>query len=232
MFARFEKASVCPACECVDTQDWYGRVNKTLGQILGELPSTLEVYTSRSHVWLARCDNLSCGRLSYWLRNSSIDDEESWSEPRFVAFHDDVRQPPNEGLTDEEVDLYGQAATVALASPRAACALLRVPLENFLRREINDRSHRVDRMRLAELIDFAVANLDLSATLRDGLSAIRVQGNQAVHDVYGISQHASEDTVHWLFVAIDDLVDDLYVKRRKWALLTDTSRPKSVEEPF
>lgn len=223
---------MCPACECVDTQDWYGQVNKTLDQLLHELPSTFEVHTGRSHVWLARCDNLSCGRLSYWLRTSPIDDEDSWSEPRFVAFHHDVRQPPDQGLTEEEADLYQQAATVATASPRAAFALLRVLLENFLRREITARGHNVTRKRLAELIDFAVEHLNLSATLSDGLSAIRVQGNQAVHDVYGISQPASEDSVHWLFVAIDDLVDDLYVKPQKWIPLTDTSGPAPEDESF
>lgn len=232
MFDGFENPSRCPGCEGPDTQDWYGRVNMTLGDLLVELPPTLELNTGSSHVWLARCNNLQCGRLSYWLRTQSFDDEDLWLDPRFVRFHDDARQPPDEGLIEEEADLYRQAAMVAAVSPRAACALLRVLLEGFLQREITARGHNVGRKRLVELVEAAVEHLNLSATLRAGLSAIRVQGNQAVHDVYGISQPAGEDTVHWLFVAIDDLVDDLYIKPQKWVPLTETSPPVPEEEPF
>ncbi len=231
-FDAFESLSMCPACERANTQDWYGQVNMTVSQLLDGLPPRLEIDTGRSRVWLARCNNLHCGQLSYWLRTRDLQDEYLWLDPRFVAFHYDLRQPPDEGLNEDEADLYRQATTVASASPRAACALLRVLLEIFLRREITSRGHDVGRKRLVELIEFAVEHLNLSATLRNGLSAIRVQGNQAVHDAYGISQPANEDTVHWLFVAIEDLVDDLYVKPQKWVPLTDTSPPVPEEEPF
>ena len=128
-----------------------------------------------------------------------------------------IRIPPTEGLKPEETKLYKEAAAVAPISRRAACALLRVLLEAFLKRHLADAGQSLKRESLAELIDMAVAHLDLSRTLKEGLTAIRKRGNASVHDPYGLTDDARSADLPWLFRAVDDLVDDLHVKPNKWA---------------
>ena len=133
-----------------------------------------------------------------------------------------VRIPPADGLEDEEVKLYVEAAGIAPASPRAACALVRVLLEALLKRHLDQAGHAIKGNRLADLIDLAVAELDLSQTLKTGLTAIRKRGNTAVHDPYGLTDDTQAEDLPWLFQAVDDLVDDLHVKPQKWAGMAGT----------
>lgn len=38
------------------------------------------------------------------------------------------------------------------------------------------------------------------------------RNNEASHDIYGISAETADANVEWLFVAIDQLIDDLHAK--------------------
>ena len=67
------------------------------------------------------------------------------------------------------------------------------------------------------MTELAVGHLDLSQTLKQGLTAIRKQGNTAVHDPYGLTEDARAEDLRWLFQAVDELVEELHVKPQKWA---------------
>ena len=149
---------------------------------------------------------------------------------RFVALHRDIRQAPDQGLEHEETELYQEAAAVTEVSPRSACALLRLLMESLLKRHLANAGHSTNNKTLFKLIELAEQKLDLSSLLKSGLSAIRVQGNEASHDIYGISAETADANVEWLFVAIDQLIDDLHIKPQAWAELEQ--RPSPEEEPF
>jgi len=220
----------CAKCEYGEEPDWLAIVDHSLNDLLDELPKSLSLHLDDSTIWLARCTRRSCLALSYWLRSPSERSYDGWSFERFIALHRDVRQPPDQGLVPEEAELYQEAATVARLSPRSACALLRLLMESFLKRHLTNAGHSVSKKQLVRLIEMAEQHLDLSSMLKSGLSAIRVQGNEASHDIYGISAETADENVKWLFVAIDQLIDDLYVKPQKWAELEQRSSPD--EEPF
>ena len=220
----------CAACGYGEEPDWLAIVDLKLNDLLDELPESLRLHMDDSAIWLARCDRKKCLALSYWLRSPSEHSYDGWSMERFVALHRDVRQPPDQGLEHEESELYREAATVAGVSPRSACALLRLLMESFLKRHLTDAGHSTNNKRLFKLIELAEQNLELSSMLKSGLSAIRVQGNEASHDIYGISVETADENVKWLFVAIDQLIDDLHLKPQKWAELERRSGPD--EEPF
>ena len=134
-----------------------------------------------------------------------------------------LRIPPEDGLEPGEVNLYQEASDVAGRSPRAACALLRALLEMLLKRHLVAKGHLADvekRIPLVKLIEMAVEHLDLTQTLESGLEAIRERGNTAAHDPYGLTDEAQSEDFPWLFAAVDDLVDDLYVKPKKWGGIT------------
>ena len=100
--------------------------------------------------------------------------------------------------------------------------MLRVLLEAFLKRHLTAAGQPVKRKNLAGLIDEAVVHLDLSQTLKDGLTAIRRRGNASVHDPYGLTDEVRAADLPWLFQAVDDLVDDLYAKPNRWAGIAGT----------
>ena len=127
-----------------------------------------------------------------------------------------VRTPPAEGLEPEETELYEEAAAVAPHSRRAASALLRVLLEAFLKRCLEDAGQPVEGKNLFELIEAAVSHLDLTKTLTKGLTAIRRRGNASVHDPYGLTDDTRAADLPLLFQAVDDLVDDLHTKPTRW----------------
>lgn len=220
----------CVACGYGEEPAWLAVVHRSLNELLDELPESLSLDLDDSAIWLARCERSECMALSYWLRSPSEHSYDGWGMERFVALHRDVRQPPGQGLELEEAELYREAAAVTGISPRSACALLRLLMESLLKRYLADAGHSSSNKKLFKLIEMAEQHLDLSSMLKSGLSAIRVQGNEASHDIYGISAGTAEDNVKWLFVAIEQLIDDLYVKPQKWAELEQPPNPE--EEPF
>ena len=94
------------------------------------------------------------------------------------------------------------------------CVLL---LERFLKRHLATAGHSVERKKLVAVIDLAVEHLDLSKTLKTGVTAVREQGNTALHDPYGITDDANPEDLRWLFQAVDELVEELHVRPQKWA---------------
>ncbi|MCQ3805559.1 MAG: DUF4145 domain-containing protein [Acidimicrobiia bacterium] len=158
----------------------------------------------------SRCLSPSCKGLAAWVRES---EEPTLSGPTKMVFpHAGVRIPPAEGLEPEEIELYEEAAAVAPASRRAASALLRLLLEAFLKRHLVDAKQPVEGKNLFQLIEAAVDHLDLTRTLKKGLTAIRRRGNASVHDPYGLTDDVRAVDLPLLFQAVDDLVDDLHTK--------------------
>ncbi|WP_419925903.1 DUF4145 domain-containing protein [Candidatus Poriferisocius sp.] len=195
---------------------------------------------SQGHLFVSKCLSQSCQALALWIASYEEgppiegppqfhDGQQvsSWVPSRkkvalLVFPHKGIRVPPEHGLEPEEVKLYEEAAAVALISPRAACALVRVLLEALLKRFLVAPEHSIrppkgGNKSLVELIDMAVADLPLSATLRDGLTAIRKRGNTALHDLDGLNDETRAEELPWLFQAVDDLVDDLHTKPQRWA---------------
>ena len=169
----------------------------------------------QGELYVSRCRSPKCRALTCWIK---ADDDEI----ELVYPQRGIRIPPAEGLEPEETELYKEAAAVAPTSPRAACALLRVLLEAFLKRYLAAAGTSVKGKKLVKLIDEAVARLDLSQTLKTGLTAIRKRGNESVHDPYGLTDEVRAEDLPMLFQAVDDLVDDLCVKPKKWADIAGT----------
>lgn len=182
-----------------------------------------EMEGSQGELLVSRCMSGACDALALWLKG--VDPQSGIERVRLVYSQAGVRIPPEDGLEPKEVKLYEEASDVAGRSPRAACALLRVLLEMLLKRHLVAKHHLADvekRIPLAKLIEMAVKHLDLSRTLETGLEAIRERGNAAAHDPYGLTDDARAEDLPSLFAAVDDLVDDLHIKPKKWSGITRT----------
>ena len=211
---------VCPSCGVVTDHLWFDELDATFtGPQRGE--AVVHTVGGRQGWLLAsRCLSPSCRALAAWIKTAPTSHH---SGPTKMVYPTPVSGfPPTEGLEPEETKLYEEAAAVAPTSRRAASALLRVLLEAFLKRHLADAGQPVKGKNLFELIEAAVGHLDLSRTMKEGLTAIRKRGNASVHDPYGLTDDARAEDLPWLFRAVDDLVDDLHVKPTRWAGIAKT----------
>ena len=188
----YNRLGTCPAC--------------------GVLTQRNEI-TSGNGYGVDQCVSVSCRGLAFWIRQDS--------QYKLVYPQAGIRTPPTDGLHDRELAIYAEAAAVSPVSPRAACALLRVLLEAFLKRHLEDKGSSTVGKPLVDLIGLAVSDLGLSSSLRDGLTSIRKRGNRAVHDPYGLTDDARAEDLPWLFQAVDSLVDELHTNPKRWAELAD-----------
>lgn len=212
---QWGKPGPCPSCGVVTNHIWF------IGMV-GSVPDPLTGAPTQHHTWgdqgwllVSQCVVEGCKALALWFERH----DSTRNDAELVYPLAGVRIPPEDGLADEEVKLYKEAAAIERMSPRAARALLRALLESFLKRHLVAAGQPVKDKRLVGLIDSAVEHLDLSQTLKKGLSAVREQGNTVMHDPYDLTKDASAEDLRWLFQAVDELVEELHVKPRKWAEL-------------
>ena len=211
---------VCPSCGVVTDHLWFAELKSTfIGPKRGE-EVTHTVGGSQGWLLASRCLSPDCEGLAAWIRESSRAHIKGPTKMVYPLAR--LRTPPKDGLEPREAELYEEAAGVAPTSRRAASALLRVLLEAFLKRHLAAAGQPVKGKNLARLIEAAVDHLDLSRTMKEGLTAIRRRGNASVHDPYGLTDDARADDLPWLFQAVDDLVDDLHVKPTRWADISKT----------
>ena len=215
-----EARGPCPSCGAIADHIWFAHLWSDVSDEALEraVPHIME--GRQGALCVSRCMSQTCRALALWLRG--LDPQSGAMNVELVYPQVGVRKAPAEGLNEEEVKLYDEAAAVAPVSRRAACALLRVLLEAFLKRHLTKAGQSSDKKPLVELIELAVQHLDLSQTLKKGLTAIRKRGNTAVHDPYGLTDDARAEDLPWLFQAVDDLVDDLHVKPKKWAGISNS----------
>lgn len=211
----WEEPGLCPSCDYNTGHTWFrNTLASYLHPVDGELIES-EMIGSQGTLLVSQCMSSDCEALALWIKDNE-------NVVRLVYPQSVARFPPQKGLTEDETELYEEAVAVAPASRRAACALLRVLLEAFLERHLTHADHNVEGMPLVGMIELAVDHLELSQSLKDGLTAVRERGNTAVHDPYGLTDDTRTDDLPWLFQAVDDLVEDLHTKPEKWAGIAGT----------
>ena len=202
----------CPSCGVVTQHTWY---MITVGRFIDPVAQQFNnavIDGKQGRLCVSKCASPQCEALALWI-DQTVPKQTPGPPPdpmitplyaqvpkterrvSMVYPQAGVRIPPAEGLNEEEVQLYKEAAAVAPMSPRAGCALVRVLLEAYLKRHLAKAGHDLKgRPPLAKLIKSAEDHLDLSPTLKNGLEAIRKRGNTAVHDPYGLTDDTrSED---------------------------------------
>lgn len=210
---------VCPSCGVLTDHIWFRELAGTYTGV-GNKPDKETVGGLQGWLLASRCLSPRCKGLAVWVKKAPTVNHAGTAEMVYPRAR--VRISPKEGLLPEEVQLYEEAAAVAPTSRRAASALLRVLLEAFLQRHLTTAGQSIKGKNLYKLIDMAVAHLDLSPTMKQGLTAIRKRGNESVHDPYGLTDDTRAEDLPWLFQAVDELVDDLHIKPAKWAGIANT----------
>lgn len=123
------------------------------------------------------CQNDACGRPVVWfgdIRPSAVEKTLGFVASRMV-YPDGVGGPiPSADLPEKVASLMNEARAVMGSSPRAACALCRVALQQFLM----EQGYAADR--LDQQIKSLVEG-DVPKRVQRALDIVRITGNAAAH---------------------------------------------------
>ncbi len=193
------KAFTCPHCHTLsqmDTEHW--GFGADFGQY-GLIPS--------KSIKACRCQ--SCGRIIIWMGDEYI-------------YPDLNPVEPNPDMPEVVRKLYDEAGSIYMKSPRAACALLRLAVDQLCSHLGAIQSKIDDKIAL-------LVKKGLSVEVQRALDIVRVVGNKAVHpgtialDVDDIA------TANTLFNLINMIVDRMISEPKRIKELY-ASLPESTRE--
>jgi hypothetical protein len=176
----------CPHCHTISHQRWREcDFDFTCHAIAVRAPGTSlsSVFGTRdlNPLKTSKCD--CCGNSTVWVQ-------------QMLLYPNTGSAPlPNEDLPAAVKAIYGEAASVARLSPRAAAALLRLAVE-MLCKDLGQSGT------LNEMIQSLVDARRIPSQILKALDVIRVVGNEAVHPGE-ISKLDDEKSVQGLFAFIN-----------------------------
>ncbi|EAJ1255144.1 DUF4145 domain-containing protein [Campylobacter lari] len=164
----------CPHCNAYTSMEWqYHCVNYIVGT---------QIATSKCF----HCDN-----FSVWL----VDDEK-------MIYPKKTNIPlPNENLSKQIKQIYNEAASILDDSPKAACALMRLALQELMK-ELGKTKEN-----LAESIS-SLKNQGFEDYIIQACETVRIVGNNAVHPGT-INIDDNPEIAHCLFEMINLIADKL-----------------------
>lgn len=138
---------------------------------------------------------------------------------------------PNEDMPSEIKILYEEAKDIVNRSPRIACALLRLALENLIDHVIGENNNDLSK----NILDLVRDN-KLDDRIRDSMEIVRVIGNGSIHpaiiDMNGLD---TIDTAEQLFGLINFITTSLITQPQKIKQLYDklpAEERKKIERKY
>ena len=164
------KAFNCPHCGAYSSMQW----DAFLGNdILGEIViKQVEGYSFSN----STC--LHCRKSAIWYSKDEI---------HKIFFPREVAIPPEENMPENVKEIYEEASLVLGDSPRAACALLRLALQELMKylkenvqiyNELKNRNINED---IKEIINIGNFYQDQKELLEKAMNFVRLIGNKASH---------------------------------------------------
>jgi len=152
----------------------------------------------------------SCGDISLWVNQEIV-----YPKQTAVA-------PPNEDMEQEIQDLYLEASTIVVDSPKGATALLRLALQLLLK-QLGKSGKNINND-IKELVADG-----LSPKIQKALDLLRVVGNNAVHPGQ-IDLEDGRDIALKLFHVLNFIADEMISKPKELDLLYSDVVPEETQQ--
>ena len=152
----------------------------------------------------------SCNDISLWVSQEMV-------YPKKTAL-----PPPNQDMDDKISELYQEAATIYMDSPKGSAALLRLALQNLLM-QIGKKGKNINSD-IKELVSEG-----LSTKIQQALDLVRVVGNNAVHPGQ-IDLNDDRDTALKLFQILNFIANELITKPKELEALYNDTVPEETRE--
>jgi len=219
---EFNNTFVCPHCEALATHEWMYAYDEIpyKGFLGGDKIKKRFFEQDNKQFIFALCPNKKCQKYSIWLGDELIYPDLS------------TIKPPNDDLNKEIKRLYNEARGVFNKSPRAACALLRLAIEDLCKKlGATDDNLPSGEKRLKDRIKFLVKEKGLSIGIQEAFDNVRLTGNEALHTAE-INLSDNKDIAILLFDMINIIADEMITKEKKIKSLrkiVTKAKPKNTE---
>lgn len=226
----------CPHCQVASQQVWFDSnssseaTNKILNHVYYDYRSCIQSYeqeaianfikhveaANRKHISefvpkgfsIATCS--SCGDISLWVNQKIV-------YPKKTGV-----TPPNKDMEQEIQDLYVEASTIVVDSPKGATALLRLALQLLLK-QLGKSGKNINND-IKELVAEG-----LSPKIQKALDLLRVVGNNAVHPGQ-IDLDDGRDIAIKLFHVLNFIADEMISKPKELDLLYSDVVPEATQQ--
>ncbi|EGR2784078.1 DUF4145 domain-containing protein [Vibrio parahaemolyticus] len=152
----------------------------------------------------------SCNQISLWVNEEIV-------YPRQTAI-----APPNEDMEQEIKELYIEASTIVVDSPKGATALLRLALQLLLK-QLGKSGKNINND-IKELVADG-----LSPKIQKALDLLRVVGNNAVHPGQ-IDLDDGRDIAFKLFHVLNFIAEEMISKPKELDFLYSDIVPEETQE--
>jgi len=214
----------CPFCKVLSQQEW---TQPNIGYDLGR--DYINTIINNKLLHYSTCRN--CSRKILWLEEILDLKNEIGTGIGKIIYPPDVigLPPPNDDLDTEIQDLYKEAASIVIYSPRGACALLRVCLEKFLEQLDKILDYKLDGD-INNKIAILVTN-GLSPTIQKAMDSVRFFGNESVHSgVLTFDGKDTEDNARKMFGLLNDITYELITRPQEIADIYEEKIPETKKE--
>lgn len=226
----------CPHCQVASQQTWFDvdnssdAANKILNHVFYDYRTNIKDYqqnaistfieqveaANKRHMSefvpkgfsVATCS--SCGEISLWVSKEIV-----YPKQTAVA-------PPNQDMEQEIQDLYIEASTIVIDSPKGATALLRLALQLLLK-QLGKSGKNINND-IKELVAEG-----LSPKIQKALDLLRVVGNNAVHPGQ-IDLEDGSDKALKLFHVLNFIADEMISKPKELDLLYSDVIPEETQK--
>lgn len=178
----------CPHCKVVSQQDWFDKRNATtvvqniVNNTFLNYRSSIRDYHQEAIVkFLNRFYQENEKQLPNFIPSKfsistclTCSDISIWVEAKLVYPKQIAIEPPNQDMSEEIQNLYNEALSIAMDSPKGATALLRLALQLLLK-QLGKSGKNINND-IKELVSEG-----LSPKIQQALDLLRVVGNNAVH---------------------------------------------------
>lgn len=216
----------CPHCEIASHQRWFhlcGEIRVPENNYPNSL--YLDLFTDERHHYdiieeadidpyiVARCDH--CFDISLWYVNKKIESGKVEWIGKFVYPDKSTAPQPNPDLNQKIRRIYNEARNILNKSPRAACALLRLALEELCKNlGATDNNLPDGQKRLRDRIKYLAGEKGLDNKIKEAFENVRLAGNEALH-TGEINLSDKKENANLLFEMINIIADDLITKENK-----------------
>lgn len=190
----------CPHCGVYSRMEWdgfYNGYNNRIKQVEGYFFSESTYYhCERSVIWYLKDEN-----------------------PK-IFFPREVAIPPEENMPGNVKEIYEEASLVLSDSPRAACALLRLALQElmkYLKENIqiyNGLKNRNINEDIEEIINIGNFYQDQKEMLEKAMNSVRLIGNKASHPSE-LDINDNPEIANTLFEMINFIVGEIITKPKE-----------------
>lgn len=201
------KAFNCPHCGAYSSMEWnaFSGKNTLKETVIEQVIKKVEGYS----FFDSTC--FSCKRSAIWYLK---DENPKIFFPRGVAI------PPEENMPENVKEIYEEASLVLGDSPRAACALLRLALQELMKylkenvqiyNELKNRNINED---IKEIINIGNFHQDQKEMLKEAMNSVRLIGNKASHPSE-LDINDNPEIANILFEMINFIVGEIITKPKE-----------------